>query len=209
MKRGYIRGRSPEDDAEQAAALKAFGVVDHAVMVEELPRTLRRHPSAADLTDRDMAVSQCRRGDRLCVASLPVLALNVPDFIAVMTALAEKGAAVLDVSDGSVYQWREEALDVADAIAKFESLRKSRQTKPGRAAIEAAKTRKGFRVGRLPKLTPKQRAEAEPLWRDLTLSGSEVAKRFKCSASTLYNEFGPRTDTKRPRRQRQIKRTEK
>lgn len=51
----------------------------------------------------------------------------------------------------------------------------------------------GFKLGRLPVITPEKRAIAEPLWHDLSVPEEEIARRAECSVTALHNAFGART----------------
>lgn len=191
---------------EQAKALVDAGVPEHAIHVEELPRTMRRKPAVERLTERAMAISQCRRGDKLTVTELSVVALSAPDLLNVLRALGERSASLLDLSDNQEYRWHSEAESAAAALAKWEIVRKEVQTRNARMMLREINKTRTIR-GRLPALTDKQKVEARADWRNPLLSTAEIARKWKVSRPTLHNYFGPRFIGPPPpkRRKRKVK----
>ncbi len=175
----------------QAATLVAAGVPDHAIDTEILPRSQRRNPAAERLEARALAISQCRRGDMFVVTELPVVALSAPDLLMVLRQLRERDASLPDLSGGGEYRWHPEAESTADALARWDEVRREVQTRSAREALREARKVRAIR-GRLPALTEAQKAEARTDWNNPLIAVTDVAIKSGVSRPTLHTYFGPR-----------------
>ena len=174
---GYARvSTAGQDLAPQLDVLHARGCY----------RVYSEHASGkhADRPELAQAMKAMRAGDTLVVWRLDRLGRSLPDLIATVNELANRGIAFESVT---------EAIDTATAsgklvfnifasLADFERHLISERTRAGLAAGRA----RGRMGGRPPALTPKQLREARLLLTDPEATVTAVAERYGVSRTTLY-----------------------
>jgi len=148
MIHGYMVASS--DSTEVAAQLKAAGC-------EKVHRDARDNMKS-ERSRRRRAIEGLNAGDTLVVARLNQLADSTLDLVAALTAISEKKANFKSLADS----WADtnargvKLLTVLEGITAFERDVRSARTEAGQARAVA----RGVKLGRKPKLTPKQEQEA-------------------------------------------------
>lgn len=148
MIHGYMIGSS--DSQEIAAQLKAAGS-------EKIHRDTR-DATKSERTKRRRLIEQLNAGDTIVVARLNQIADSTLDLLATLSAIAERKATFRSLADS----WADsnargvKLLPVLEGIASFERDVRSARTEAGQARAVA----RGVKLGRKPKLTPKQEQEA-------------------------------------------------
>ena len=148
MIHGYMI--SSTDSQKIAAQLKAAGC-------ENVHRDLRGSRKAGR-AQRDRAVGQLNPGDVLVVARLNQIADSTLDLVSTLTAVNDRKAAFRSLAE----PWADSTargvrlLTVLEGIAAFERDVRSARTEAGQARAVA----RGVKLGRKPKLTPKQEQDA-------------------------------------------------
>ena len=162
------------DAADIAARLKAAGC-------EKVVRDTR-DSTKAGRSRRDRMINQLNAGDELVVAHLSQLADSTLDLLRTMTLIGEKKAALRSVTE----PWADtnargvRLLTILEGIATFERDVRSARTEAGQARAVA----RGVKLGRKPKLTPKQEKEAlRRRERGETLAA--IAETYNVSHSTI------------------------
>lgn len=180
---GYARVSTSEQTINlQRDALRAAGCgrifVDHGVN----GGTTRRR-------GLDQALATLRRGDTLVVWKLDRLGRSLAHLVQLIAELGERGVSFRALCDpiNTENASGRLVLHIMAALAEFERSLNSERTKAGLAAAK----RRGKKLGRPPKLTPKQRARARRLVK-IGKSPQEVAKRFGVARSTLYSALRKR-----------------
>lgn len=132
----------------------------------------------------DEALAAVRPGDKLAIWRIDRLGRSISHILSVITALSERGAAVVSLSencDTSTENGEIQAIFLA-VVAHMEYRAIVRRTQAG---VEAAARRGKHRGGR-PKMTAAQIAEAKSLMDGGTMIAKEVAKRYQVGRSTLF-----------------------
>ncbi len=177
---GYTRVSSGGRLLErQRAALAAAGcTILFADTV--VGRTARRPELAACL-------ASLQPGDTLIVPSLEQLTRSVHELIRIVAGLRDRGVGLrslheaLDTagSDGQA------VLAVFAALARFVHEAETEAARDGRTAARAG----GQRLGRPPRLTPEQAAQARRLLLDPDVTVASVARQLGVGRSTLYRHL--------------------
>lgn len=148
MIHGYMIASSDSQDI--AAQLKAAGC-------EKVHRDAR-DSTKSERTRRRRAIEGLNAGDTIVVARLNQIADSTLDLLATLTAIGEKKANFRSLADA----WADsnargvKLLSMLEGIAAFERDVRSARTEAGQARAVA----RGVKLGRKPKLTPKQEQEA-------------------------------------------------
>lgn len=175
---GYARVSSTDQHlARQVEALKG---------VAGISRIYTDKASGKD-ADRD-GLRECldylTEGDTLAVASMDRLARSLPDLLAIVHGLAERGVGVKFLKESLTFDGSPNAelmLAVFGAVAQFErALIKERQAEGVRLAKEAGKYK-----GRAPKLSAEQQAMVRQLHAEGT-NVAEIGRRFNVSRQAVY-----------------------
>ena len=175
---GYARVSSTDQHlARQVEALKG---------VAGISRIYTDKASGKD-ADRD-GLRECldylTEGDTLAVASMDRLARSLPDLLAIVHGLAERGVGVKFLKEALTFDGSPNAelmLAVFGAVAQFErALIKERQAEGVRLAKEAGKYK-----GRAPKLSAEQQAMVRQLHAEGT-NVAEIGRRFNVSRQAVY-----------------------
>ena len=173
---GYARVSTDGQTLEaQVAALTAAGV--DQVFQEKISGARRDRPQLAALLARVQA------GDVVLVTRLDRLARSTLDLLSTLDALARKGVEFRSLADA----WADTGsahgrlmLTILGGLAEFERELIHARTSEGRARAKA----RGQHMGRRPKLTPHQQAEAKG--RKATGEAvREIARSYNVSASTI------------------------
>jgi DNA invertase Pin-like site-specific DNA recombinase len=141
-----------------------------------------RDTTKSERSRRRRAIEQLNPGDVLVVARLNQIADSTLDLLSALTAIAEKKAIFRSLADS----WADTSLrgarllTVLEGIAAFERDARSARTEAGQARAVA----RGVKLGRKPKLTPKQEQEAlRRRKRGETLA--TIAESYNVSHSTI------------------------
>ncbi len=172
MIHGYMNSSS--DNTEVAAQLKAAGC-------DKVHRDTRDNGSS-ERTRRRRAIEGLTAGDVFVVARLNQVADSTLDLLSVLSAIADKKAIFRSVAE----PWADtnmrgaRLLTVLEGITEFERHVRSARTEAGQARAVA----RGVKLGRKPKLTPKQEQDAlRRRKRGETLA--TIAESFNVSHSTI------------------------
>ena len=174
---GYARVSTADQDlAPQLDVLRARGC----------DPTYSEHASGkkADRQELANAMKALRAGDTLVVWRLDRLGRSLPDLIATINELAERGIAFESVTEAidTTTAAGKLVFNIFASLAEFERHLISERTRAGLAAGRA----RGRMGGRPPALTPKQLREARLLLTDPEATVTAVAERYEVSRSTLY-----------------------
>lgn len=138
----------------------------------------------ADRAELAKLLSTIDAGDVLIVSRLDRLARSTRDLLNIIDALDKRGATFRSLGD----QWADTTtphgrliLTVLGGLAEFERELIRARTGEGR---ERAKAR-GQHMGRPPRLTPHQQAEARKALSDGAATQADLARRFAVSQSTI------------------------
>ena len=172
MIHGYMISTS--DSSDVAAQLKAAGC-------EKIHRDTRGS-AKSERARRRKAIEQLGQGDTLVVARLNQIADSTLDLLSTLTHISEQKAAFRSLAepwaDSSARSVR--LLTMLEGIAAFERDVRSARTEAGQARAVA----RGVKLGRKPKLTPKQEQEAlRRRKRGETLA--TIAESYNVSHSTI------------------------
>jgi DNA invertase Pin-like site-specific DNA recombinase len=174
---GYARVSTNEQTVNpQRDALRAAGCarifVDHGVN----GGTTRRR-------GLDRALKSLKSGDTLVVWKLDRLGRSLAHLVQTIAELGARGVNFRSLSDpiDTESAGGRLVLHIMAALAEFERSLNSERTKAGLAAAK----RRGKKLGRRPKLTPKQIASARRMVK-AGKSPQKVADRFSVARSTLY-----------------------
>jgi DNA invertase Pin-like site-specific DNA recombinase len=177
---GYARcGTDKQDLATQRQALAALGVPEDLVYLDRGYAGInRQRPKLGE------ALAAVRSGDTFVVTKLHRLARSVPDAMAILGQLSERGARF--AIGGTVYDWRDPFgrmfLQSLAVVADFEANLVKMRTREGMAIAKA----NGKLKGRGPKLRPSQQAQLAKLHAAGEHSISELAELFSISRASVY-----------------------
>jgi DNA invertase Pin-like site-specific DNA recombinase len=177
---GYARcGADRQDLAAQRRALAGLGVRGDQVYLDR--GYVGRDHQRPKLSE---ALAAVRSGDRFVVTKLDRLARSVPDAIAILSHLCERG--VLFAMGSSIYDWQDPSglmfLQDLAVVADFEASLATMRTREGMAVAKA----KGNLKGRGPKLSPSKQAHLAKLHAAGEHTISELAELFSVSRPTVY-----------------------
>jgi DNA invertase Pin-like site-specific DNA recombinase len=138
----------------------------------------------ADRPELAQAMKALRAGDTLVVWRLDRLGRSLPDLIATVNELADRGIAFESVTEAidTTTASGKLVFNIFASLADFERHLISERTRAGLAAGRA----RGRLGGRPPALTPKQLREARLLLTDPDATVTAVAERYGVSRTTLY-----------------------
>lgn len=138
----------------------------------------------ADRPELAQAMKALRGGDTLVVWRLDRLGRSLPDLIATVNELADRGVAFESVTEAidTTTASGNLVVNIFGSLADFERHLISERTRTGLAAGRA----RGRLGGRPPALTPKQLREARLLLIDPEATVTAVAERYGVSRTTLY-----------------------
>ncbi len=131
----------------------------------------------------DRALASLKPGDTLVVWKVDRLGRSLAHLVQTITDLGARGVNFRSLSDpiDTKSAGGRLVLHMMAALAEFERSLNSERTKAGLAAAK----RRGKKLGRRAKLTPKQIARARRMV-EAGQSPQKVAKRFSVARSTLY-----------------------
>ena len=175
MIHGYMT-TTPESQ-DTMAQLKAAGC-------EKLHRDTRetRDSARSDRTRRRRAIEQLNAGDVLIAARLNQIADSTLDLLDILTAINERKASFRSLAEpwADTSQRGMKLMPLLEGIVEFERDVRSARTEAGQARAVA----RGVKLGRKPKLTPKQEQEAlRRRKRGETLA--TIAEAYNVSHSTI------------------------
>ena len=177
---GYARcSTTSQDLTAQREQLTALGVTEDRVYLDKgLTGTSRARPGL------DQALAAVRDGDILTVTKLDRLARSVPDALAILTQLSDRG--VKFALGGSAYDWHDPMarmfLQILAVIAEFEANLIRQRTREGMAiARQHGKLR-----GKQSRLKPAQDREIRRMHDSGDYPIAEIAEIFKVSRPTIY-----------------------
>jgi DNA invertase Pin-like site-specific DNA recombinase len=177
---GYARcSTTSQDLTAQRQQLAALGVPPERVYLDKgLTGTSRNRPGL------DQALAAVRQGDTFTVTKLDRLARSVPDALAILTQISERGVAF--ALGSSVYDWNDPFarmfLEILAVIAEFEAGLIRQRTREGMAiARDRGKLR-----GKPPKLTAAQAREVHRMHASGDYTIAEIAELFSVSRPTIY-----------------------
>ncbi len=177
---GYWRNW-PSGPKKQREKLEAAGC--ERVYGESSPRM------PEPLAELAEAVRTLRPGDEIVVVAPEVLGRTQAEILAAMTdihRLTKGGAAIRDLSTGEAIRYHPDMHGPLDFVARgAAALGKRKMT----AANEASRTKSGRKKA----LVGKRKAAAEKDWRDMSLTGPQVAEKYGLSVQALHNYFGARS----------------
>lgn len=174
---GYARVSTADQDlAPQLDILHARGC----------DPTYSEHASGktADRPELTNAMKALRAGDTLVVWRLDRLGRSLPDLIATVNELGQRGIAFESVTEAidTTTAAGKLVFNIFASLADFERHLISERTRAGLVAGRA----RGRLGGRPPALTPKQLREARLLLTDPDATVTAVAERYGVSRTTLY-----------------------
>ena len=177
---GYARcSTTSQDLTAQREQLAALGVAADRVYLDKgLTGTSRARPGL------DQALAAVRDGDTFTVTTLDRLARSVPDALAILTQLSDRG--VKFALGGSAYDWHDPMarmfLQILAVIAEFEAALIRQRTREGMTLARA----RGKLRGKPPSLAPAQDREIRRMHDSGDYPIAEIAEIFKVSRPTIY-----------------------
>ncbi|WP_313540537.1 recombinase family protein [Sphingomonas sp.] len=138
----------------------------------------------ADRPELAQAMKALRAGDTLVVWRLDRLGRSLPDLIATVNELADRGIAFESLTEAidTTTASGKLVFNIFASLADFERHLIGERTRAGLAAGRA----RGRMGGRPPALTPRQLREARLLLTDPEATVTAVAERYGVSRTTLY-----------------------
>ena len=179
---GYARVSTEDQKLSlQRDELARAGVQPDRIYEENVSGTTTNRPQLLE------CIKALREGDTLIVWRLDRLGRSLNDLIKILSDFEERkiGFRSLSESIDTTTAFGRMTFHMMGAIAQFERDLTSERTKAG---LKAARKR-GHRVGRPPKLKPKQLAQIRKLLEDETTTMEEVAPLFNVSVSTIFRAF--------------------
>jgi DNA invertase Pin-like site-specific DNA recombinase len=179
---GYARVSTPDqkldlqlDALTQAGAERVFSDVASGAKSDR--------PGRAD------AMDFAREGDTIVVWRLDRLGRSMPDLVATVDALRERGVGFRSLTEGidTTTATGKLVFNIFASLAEFERELIRERTKAG---IESARAR-GRKGGRKPKLTPAKVELASKMMKDKTITIREVCDAVGVSSTTLYRHVAP------------------
>jgi DNA invertase Pin-like site-specific DNA recombinase len=174
---GYARvSMDGQSVTAQAAQLRAAGC----------SHVFREAPSGAKAERRALrrALDQLAAGDVLMVTRLDRLARSTRDLLNTLTAIADRKAGFRSLGDAwadTTARHRRLTLAVLGGLAAFEHDLRRTRTNEGQARAVA----RGVKLGRKPKLTPRQQREAIKRRDRGEETLREIARSYNVSHSTI------------------------
>ena len=173
-----MRYHQPGSHRPARAARRARVPGDRVYLDKGLTGTSRARPGL------DQALAAVRDGDTFTVTKLDRLAHSVPDALAILTQLSDRG--VRFALGGSVYDWYDPMarmfLQILAVIAEFEAALIRQRTREG---MTLARSR-GKLCGKPPSLAPAQDREIRRMHDSGDHPIAEIAAIFKVSRPTIY-----------------------
>jgi len=176
MKIGYARvSTTDQNPALQLAALKKEGC--KKIFTDKLSGVLRKRP------ELDKCLKQLNPGDVLVVWKLDRLGRSLRDLITLLDDLKGQGVRFKSLTEAiDTHTPTGRAMwQMIGVLAELERSLISERTRAGREAA----VKRGVKMGRKPKLSPQQLAQARTLI-DNGESPTQVAKLLNVARSTLY-----------------------
>lgn len=180
---GYARVSTADQNLDlQIDALKKAGV--HPDNIHE------DYASGAKANRRGLlnAMRDAREGDTFLVWKLDRFGRDLPELLRNIERLSKDGIGFRSLTEtviDTTTAMGKLVLHVMGAVAQFERDMTRERTSAGMRSAAA----RGVRMGAEPKLKPKQKEEVERLLRNSNLTVRAIAKRFKVSPGTIYNQF--------------------
>ena len=177
---GYARCSTDRQDlTAQRQQLAALGVPDDRVYLDEgLTGTTRARAGL------DQALAAVREGDTFTVTKLDRLARSVPDALAILSQLSDRG--VRFALGASVYDWHDPFsrmfLQILAVVAEFEVNLAKQRTREGMAIAKS----NGKLRGKQPTLSTAQQNALVRMKASGDYTVVELAELFKVSRPTVY-----------------------
>lgn len=177
MLRGYVRSSKAYSASRQLAVLRAAGIPDRVIYVDEFVGALR----------------SLRKGDALAIAGFRTLGDSKKEIIAALDKIHDKGFYAVDAATGRRSDRRDGPKLMAEAAAELSNERRGGDI--GKLARMGAEASARVRANaRLPL------AICEKFWFDKTLNNIEVMERINSfpgytkpwGPSSLYRKLGAR-----------------
>jgi len=177
---GYVRVSTCEQNTDlQYDALLRAGA---CVIYEDRVSGVSKQRSGLDAALADIA-----HGDKLMVWRLDRLGRSLSHVMALLGELEAKGASLVSLAE-NMDSGTESGELFATILAMIAHVERRMIVSRTRAGLQAAKDR-GKVLGRRPKMTPDQIAEAKTLMVS-GLKAEAVAARYGVGRSTLFRQFG-------------------
>ena len=180
---GYARcSTTSQDLTAQREQLAALGVpADRVYLDKGLTGTARARPGL------DQALAAVRDGDTFTVTKLDRLARSVPDALAILTQLSDRG--VKFALGGSIYDWHDPMarmfLQILAVIAEFEASLIRQRTREGMAIAR----QNGKLRGKQSRLKPAQDREIRRMHDSGDYTVAAIAALFSVSRPTVYRSL--------------------
>lgn len=193
MHHGLIRlwPTGPSEEQQRDAIISAGALPDRIHVHDERPRKRNRIPDDPDrMTPLERAIHVLRPGDRLVIATAPVLGNNWEGIIRAIGWIEQRGAVVLDAETGEEVSGVAGGTAFADRAKRLLTLMRNG---PGRRAV----LENGIKTGPPRKDLGDRAGEILAMWKkpeEYTVN--DVARAAKVSRVTLYKWFRdiPRRD---------------
>lgn len=179
---GYARVSTLDQSYDQQiTALKAYGVKDDFLFVDKMSAVSGKRKGW------ELAKKAMRRGDTLVVYALSRLGRSTEHLLKINNELLAEGVALKSLTEPIDTSTADGKLlfTVRAAFAQFERDITIERTKAG---LEERK-RAGFKLGRPPKLTDKQKAAVLKDLETSPLNRAAIAKKYGVSDSTIKYHF--------------------
>lgn len=170
---GYARvEEDPYDQAEQKVTLRQLGANEVFVDVGETRNGLEH------------ALGRCSAGDELLVTGLSRLAQSLQGLKVILLDMA---AAGVDLRIGpTTYNLRQPDQSLTDAVDLMASFEGELAVRRAEMERRAARTARGRRPGRKPKLSPAQERDITRLYEQGVRTVEELANDYGVGTSTIY-----------------------
>lgn len=174
---GYARVSTDGQTLDaQLAALRAAGA--EKVFQEKISGARADRPQLTKL------LASLQPDDVVMITRLDRLARSTRDLLNILATVGEHGAVFRSLAEpwaDTSTPYGELMITILGGLATFERHLIAARTTEGRARAKA----EGRRLGRKPKLTPHQRAEALKALADGTARAADLARRFNVAESTI------------------------
>jgi len=188
LKIGYARVSTDDQSLNlQLDALRSAGC--HAIFEDKISGKARKRPGL------DLVLERIKRGDQIVVWRLDRLGRNFRHLVDIADELRGRGANLISLSEGI-----DTSTSVGEVVFRllsvFSDFERNVIVERTVAGLTAARAR-GVRLGRRPKLTPKQADRALSLMKS-GRKASAVAADFRVGRATLFRAISRSRDIPSP-----------
>lgn len=135
----------------------------------------------------DAALADIGTGDRLVVWRLDRLGRSIGHVMSIIAELEEKGASLVSIAE-NLDSGTESGELFATILAMIAHVERRMIISRTKAGLQAARDR-GKRLGRKPKMTPEQIAEASSLMKSRTMKAEAIAHRYGVGRATMFRNI--------------------